>query len=1110
MLYRNLIATVLLLCCAQAVPAAAADFDIDAAMLRFPDVSDTQIAFAYNNDLWIAPKGGGTAVPLSSPAGTEILPHFSPDGKSIAFTANYEGNQDVYIMPVEGGIPKRLTFGPMQDMVVGFDSEGNVLFSNASEMKNYGGGKIYSISPNGGIPEALPLEYGAFCSVEGDTIAFTPSTRENRTWKRYQGGLAQDIWLLNKKTLASERITDFPGTDAQPMLHGDKVYFVSDAGPENRLNLWVYDRTTKKRSQLTEFKDFDCKFPGMGPSEIVLENGGDLYLYGIASGELKSVKIRIPGDRPTLMTQSEDVSPLIFSASPSPNGVRLALEARGEIWTVPVEDGIKRNLTMSPDSNERYPVWSPDGKWIAYFSDADGDYELYVTQSDGRGETRQLTTDDETWFTNPVWSPDSSKIAFADRTGSIFIHSIEQETTFLIDEDPWAAYPYTNVVWSADSSWLAYSRMDNENGNGVIVLYDVVNAWAHQVTSSMFSSTNPTFDRNGNYLYFLTNRSFQHSFGDLDETYVFPDSTLMACVPLRNDVKDPWAGGNDDEEIKAEEKADESKDEAKAEGEGDEAADGDKPADEEKPAAEEEKPGLKIDIEGFEGRAILMPLPGGNYWNLEAGEGKVFYVDGNNPAGPTIMMFGAGEDQPAPVIGGAFGFGLLPDGKRMLVSVGGRMGIINAAPNQKLDKPVDTSGLVMEYEPRGHWRSLVRDAHRMYKYLFYDPNLHKVDWDKVGKRYIGMVDDAVNRQDITWIISEMISELNVGHSYYGGPSDPAPSRSVGLLGADYEYVNDGNGQSGIRIAHIFGGADWDLDARSPLWLPGEDVAEGDFIIAVNNVPVDPGMPLDAAMQGLAGQTTVLTISDDATVGDDDREVVVTPIGWDYELRRRDWIEANRRYVEEKTGGKVGYIYVPDTAQDGVNNLMRQFVGQFTRQGLIVDERWNGGGYIPTYFIDILSRKSRSYWARRDGNTWATPTLAHNGPKVMLANSHSGSGGDCFPYYWRQEGLGPIIGTRTWGGLIGISGQPNLVDGTRPTIPIFAFFELDGTWGIEGYGVDPDIEVIDDPGLLAKGQDPQLDRAIAEIMKAVEEHPYSIPPVPAYPDRSGKGTRPQDR
>lgn len=1133
MLYRNLIATALVLALAGlSGQASAADFDIDAAMLRFPAISATQIAFSYNNDIWVVPKTGGTASPLSSPAGSEMLARFSPDGRQIAFTGNYDGNTNVYIMPVTGGIPQRLTWSSSGDYVVGFDPSGNVLFSTFRNEKNYGGGSIFRVSPAGGIPEPLPMEYAMFCSVDADneTCVFCPFTREFDTWKRYQGGKAQDIWLMNLRTLASEKLTDYPGTDAQPMIRGNNVYFISDAGPDNRLNLWVYERSTKQRKQLTNFSESDCKFPSLGPDDIVFESGGKLYTYGLASAELTEVHIRIPGDRPSLMKQTEDVSDRIFGITPSPNGVRLGVEAMGDIWSIPVKDGIRRNLTMSNDSTERYPVWSPDGQWIAYFSDADGDYQLYLTQSDGRGETRQLTTDDETWFMNPVWSPDSTKIAFADSTGALYIHSIDQQTTFLVDEDPWAFYPYTEVSWSADSAWLAYQRMDADTGNAMIVLYDMLNAWAHVVTAPMFSSTQPRFDMNGDYLYFLTQRNFDHAFGDYDETYVFPHGTMLACVPLRNDVPSPYAGKNDDEEIKAADadddedaeaaesaddddegdaKGTEDTEDAEVAGEGDAASGAD--ADNDKDADKTGAGGaMLIDIDGFESRAVLMPLPGGDYANLAAGAGRVFYIDANQPAGPTIMMLETSADQPVQVLPGAGGFQLLPDGKRMLAFAQGRLAIVNAGPGAKMDEAINTGGLMLEYEPHVFWKALVTDAHRMYKYMFYDPDMHKVDWESIGRRYIAMVDDATSRQDVTWIISEMISELNVGHTYYSGPIEPAPHRSVGLLGADFEYVSDAAGTAGIRISHILGGGPWDLDARSPLGQPGMDIAEGDFIIAVNGVALSAGLPLDAALQGLADETVVLTISDDASVGEDDREVIVKPLASEYDLRRRDWIESNRRYVDEQTKGQVGYIYVPDTAEQGVNNLMRQLVGQFHKPGLIIDERWNGGGYIPTYFMDILSRKTLSYWARRDGLSYRTPGLAHNGSKVMLINSTSGSGGDAFPYYFRQAGLGKIIGTRTWGGLVGISGQPSLVDGSSPTIPNFGFFELDGTWGIEGYGVDPDLEVVDDPGLLARGLDPQLDAGIAEVLKEMAANPFKEPVKPVYPNRSGKGVQEDEK
>ncbi len=1110
---RHLFTTIALACICTAALCSAAfanEYTVDAGMLRYPDVSDTHITFAFDNDIWTVPIGGGTASRLSSPSGSEIMPRFSPDGSHIAYSANYEGQRDVYIIAREGGIPERLTWNPGSSNMVDFTADGDVLFYSGFESKHNGGGRIYRVSARGGIPVALPMEFAVYGSLDADgrTFAFTPDSRETRTWKRYQGGLAQDIWLLDIKSLESEKITDFPGTDALPMIRGNDVYYMSDRGPAHRLNLWHYDRTTKQHRQLTKFTDFDIKWPSMGPGHIVFENAGDMWLYELAGGRQSKVMVNLPGDRINLMVEALDVSGQFGDVMASPKGKRLVGEAHGDIWTVPAEEGINRNLTMSDGNAERYPRWSPDGQWICWFGDNTGNYELYMAQSDGKGETRQLTRGSETYYTRPEWSPDSKKISYADCTGTIFIYDIDNEESREVDRDPWAYYPYTAVNWSADSRWLTYGRLNRENQNSQVVLYDYDNDALHTVTDPMFSSSNPVFDLGGEYLYFSTGRNFQHRFGDMDESYIFTDSQLMCVVPLRDDVASPFALSNDDEEIKAEEN--EKQNEEKEEGAAEDESGGDDKAQDEQDDKQDKKKGIEIDIEGFEARAILIPLRPGGYGNLQAAEGKLFYSFANSE-GRDNYMYDLKEQKEQKLGDGIGGFQLLPGGKQMLISGrGGRYAIVKAGPGARFDKPITVANLVSEIDPRHEWKQLVTDAWRFYRDLFYAANLHEVDWDLVGERYIGLVEHAANRQDVSYIIGEMIAELNTGHTYYGGPGEDEPRRSVGLLGADYELATQ-DGATAWRISHIYHGADFDVDARGPLSEPGLDVSEGDFLLAVNGLPLATDVPVWAGFQGLAGQTTILTISSDAQLGnDDDHEVIVRPGGSEFGMRRQEWIEANRRKVFEATDGKVGYIYVPNTSGDGVNNLMRQLQGQYHMDGLVIDERWNGGGYIPTYFIDILGRKTFSYWARRDGEDWSTPNLAHNGPKVMLINGKSGSGGDAFPYYFRQAGLGPLVGTRTWGGLVGISGSPRLIDGSRPSIPIFGFYELDGTWGIEGYGVDPDIEVIDDPGLLARGEDPQLDAAIAEIKRLIFEMPYRKPGTPPWPDRSGVGVQEDEK
>lgn len=1248
------------------------DVSPHAGMLRYPDVSATQIAFLYAGDIWLAPRTGGQATRLTTAPGSEAFPRFSPDGKTIAFLGNYEGNRDLYTIRVAGGVANRVTYHPGAEVLSDWTSDGRLIFSLSGLAGLRRQAELLTVPASGGHATHLPVPYGAngVINQDGTWLAYTPHSTDNRTWKRYRGGMATDIWLFNLKTGESKQITDWEGTDTLPMWHGAKVYYLSDQGPEHRLNLWVYDSTNGARRQVTSLKDFDVKWPSIGPGpsgggEIVYQYGSGLFLLDLTNDRSIQVTVTIPGDRPTIRTRQVETSSSISGWGISPSAKRVAVEARGDLWSLPAENGTPRSLTRTSGVAERMPSWSPDGKWIAYFSDATGEYELYITQSDGLGETRQLTRPGAApaaFRYNPTWSPDSKHIYFTDKAGGMYLHTLAADATSdgvtkLIDTDPWGGQ--TGISWSHDSKWLTYAYQLKDRMQSALFIYGVESGERRQVTQGMFEDSNPTFDRKGDYLFFVSKRTFSPTYSDLDTSFIYNGSQVLLAVPLRADTSSPWAPKSDEEDWSKSKKDDkkdsakeDKKDDSKA-GEKKEAAiedevsgtwdaratgpdplppdglpftlrltlakdntvsgelnsplfsgalkgrydpsskslslqmdvdgafveitltvsDGtlkgsaavngqnypitarkagaakdDKAADKLKDEKKDDKKPIVIDFDGFEQRAIQIPVRPGAFGGLAVNDKNqlIFVrrsVGGDGEGG--IKLFDLTDDKrEEKSITGGGGFDITPDGKKLLVPRGNSAVIVDASAGAT-GKNVVTSGMTARIEPRDEWKQLFHEAWRIQRDFFYDPGMHGVNWPAVREQYAKMLDDASSREDISYIISEMISELNVGHAYYsGGDVESGPNVSVGLLGCDFELVPaTDTTPAAYRISRIIRGGPWDSDAKGPLSQPGVKVKVGDFLLAVNGVPVDASRSIYAAFQGLADRTVTITVNDTPSLerpvakGKEEkkdekkdepkdkpreikpptglRDVVVQTMSSEDNLRFRAWVEAKRSYVEKQSGGKVGYIYVPDTGRDGQNNLFRQFYGQAHLPALIIDDRWNGGGQIPTRFIELLNRPRTNYWARRDGQDWPWPPDSHQGPKCMLINGLAGSGGDMFPWLFRYNRLGKLIGMRTWGGLVGISGNPGLIDGGSVTAPTFGFYKTDGTWGVEGHGVDPDMLIVDDPAKMAGyrdgsgGSDPQLDAAIRHMLEEIEKNPYKPPQRPAGPDRSGMGVPQRD-
>ncbi|MFZ1519236.1 MAG: PDZ domain-containing protein [Ignavibacteriaceae bacterium] len=1062
---------------------------INAKMFQYPDVSQTQITFTYAGDVWIVSKDGGTANKLTSAKGTELLARFSPDGKQIAFSGNYNGNVDVYVMPSLGGLPKRITHHGMTDRLIDWYPDGNsLLFASSRESGKQRFNQFYKVFKSGGLPEKLPLPYAEFgvISPDGKQIAYTPISAAFRTWKRYRGGMAADIFTFNLESMVSENITNNVAGDEIPMWSENKIYFLSDRGENKRNNIWSYDLSNKQTKQVTNFDKFDIRFPSIGTNEIVFEAGGLLYLLDLTTEKYHEVKINVVTDESTLLARNENVEKLIQNFSLSYNGKRTLFEARGEIFSVPTENGPVINLTQSSGVAERYPAYSPNGKYAAYFSDQSGEYELTIRDLEKTSQEKTLTTLGEGYRYKLFWSPNSKALAFIDQTMTVYVYDMDSNKITKVDKQLWlyeGGLQNFSVSWSSDSRYIAYTK-DIESSSTAVAIFDTKDEKIHQVTSGYYKDSNPFFDPAGKYLYFLTNRSFKPVYGDFEGTWAYPNSTQVAVVTLTKDISSPLAPKNDSSIVKKDDvKKDDEKKEEKKEDKKDES----------------KTKEVKIDFDGFEQRVVILPPAAGNYGNIAAVTGKVIYHrtpnSGSADKKRAVVYFDFDKLEEKTIVDDADLFQISSDEKKILVAKQNSFSVVDIAPDQKMDKKLPTNQLEMNVVPREEWKQIFTDVWRLQRDFFYDKNMHGVDWDAMKKQYGDLIENAVTRGDVNYIIGELISELNASHTYRGGGDDETPlQRQVGYLGVDWELNN-----GAYKIKRIVDGAVWDSEVRSPLLASGVKVKEGNFILAVNGVSLDVTKDPWSAFEGLAEKTIELTVNDKPSV-DGAWNVIVKTLSDETRLRNLEWIESNRKRVDDATGGKIGYVFVPSTGIDGQDELVRQFTAQFSKEGMIIDERFNNGGQIPDRFVELLNRKPLAFFAVRDGKNWQWPNVANFGPKVMLINGWSGSGGDAFPDFFRKAGVGPLVGTRTWGGLIGISGAPGLIDGGNVTVPTFRMYDPDGTWFKEGHGVDPDIEVLEDPTTLSKGVDVQLEKAIEEVMRLHKLNPPINPKQPPYEKR----------
>ncbi len=1063
---------------------------INAALFRFPDVSQSHIVFTYGNDLWVVPKTGGLAHRLSSPPGVESFPKFSPDGKTIAFTANYDGNEDVYTIPALGGVPLRLTYHGQSDRVVDWHPDGNhILFASPRESGRERFNQFYKMSKGGGLPEKLPLPYAEFGSFspDGKQLALTFRSQVFRNWKRYRGGWNAAIHIFNLENYASENISINSNTsDELPMWVGSSIFFLSDRGAEQRMNLWEYNASDKSFRQLTDFKDVDIHYPSLGPEEIVYEAGGKLYLFSLANRTSREVKIEV-------VTDGLHLKPEVISAGNSPNqfispdGSRVLVEARGEIFNLPAENGFVKNMTQSSGVFERYPSWSPDGKFIAYWSDRSGEYELMLRDAAKDTQERKLSSFGPGFRYSLFWSPDSKKVAFIDKAMKVWIYDVTSNQATEVDQGSRLMHGSCErfrVSWSADSRWILYDR-DVENWQAAVFLYDYQQKKRHQVTSGYYNAYNSVFDPDGKYIYLLTNQFFSPLYSEFDNTFVYANSTRIAAIPLKKLTPSPIAPKNDEVTI----------DDVK-----EEKAEMDAKKEKSKKGSDEKKKDIvapvEIDIDGLESRMVILPMAPGVYGNLAATQDKLIFhqLPNNNVSGGKrpLKVYDFKERKEKTIVDDVENFQLSADGSKLLLGKEESYYVVKAEADQKMGKKLPTEDMRLLLNPREEWKQILTDAWRLQRDYFYDAGMHGVDWNKMKIRYHDMLTGALTREEVNWVLGEMIGELNASHTYKGGGAEETPkSVSVGYLGVDWQ--RDGEY---YKIRKIIRAAPWDAEVRSPLDASGVSVREGDFILAVNGIRITTATEPYAAFQGLAGKTVELTYNTTASLSGA-KTVIVETLNDEVRLRHLAWIEENRRRVDEATGGTAGYIYVRSTGIDGQNELIRQFAAQINKKSLIIDERFNSGGQIPDRFIEMLNRPPMVFWATRDGAPWPWPPAGNFGPKVMLINGWSGSGGDAFPDYFRKAGLGPLIGSRTWGGLIGISGAPPLIDGGVVTVPTFRMYDLNGTWFREGHGVDPDIPVAEDLTEAAKGRDVQLERGIAEIQSLLKAKGFQVPAIPPF-------------
>jgi tricorn protease len=1047
-------------------------------LLRRPAVNRTHIVFSYAGDLWSVPRSGGTAVRLTSGTGVETDPYFSPDGSRIAFTGDYDGNTDVYVMPAAGGVPRRVTFHPSIDIVQGWSSDGTRILFRSARGSHTRSNNLFTIAPDGVFPDLLPLpmaEEGWF-SPDGSKLAYMPLARAFDSWKRYRGGRMSVIWIATLSDSSIEKIPRDNTNDFNPMWVDHRIFFLSDR--QGAVTLFVYDTRTKKVAPALVNDSLDIRSASLGPDAIVYERFGEIWLYDIKSGKARKVDIRIAADLPEVRPRLVKTAANIRGVGLSPTGARALFEARGEIFTVPAEKGHARNLTQTTGVAERFPAWSPDGRWIAYFSDATGEYELHVRAQGGAGEVRKFNLGAPSFYDRIEWSPDSKKIAYTGKSLRVWYLDLEKKTPVLVDQDlfqPPDGMPAPK--WSPDSRWLAYTKYLPSHMRA-IYCYSLETGQARQATDGMSFANDLVFDASGKYLFFTASTNI----GPVVEGTMWslnrPVSSTAYVLVLRQDLPSPLAPESDEEKDK------------------DKAA----PANS---AKDKEPPRVSIDFDRIGRRILALPLPARNYRELVAGKaGMLFLIEGPNLVKPvgfsgvnTLQRFDLSTRKTTKLAEGIGSFALSANGEKMLVRQGAKTFIGSSAAALKPGEgEVRLEGVEMWLDPRQEWKQMFRESLRIQRDFFYDPNLHGLDLKALEREFAPYLDTINTRAELNYLFSEMYGRLSVGHLYIvGGDMPAAKAVPGGLLGADYRIEN-----GRYRFARVFDGESWSPQLSAPLAPPGVNVVEGEYLLAVNGRDIMASGNLYQALEATANKSVLLRVGPNPS-NQGSREVTVVPAGDEKQLRYTAWVEDNRRLVDQLSNGRLAYMHLPDTSSGAYANFTRWFFAQAGKQGVIVDERFNSGGLSADYVIDYLGHALLNYRTTREGRDMTTPIAGIFGPKAMLINEYAGSGGDSMPWYFRRAKLGPLIGKRTWGGLVGFYAPvPRLIDGGAVSAPNRGFWTPEGQWEVENFGVAPDIEVEYDPRLARQGYDPQLEKAVAVLLDELKKNPPPVHRKPPYP------------
>jgi len=1056
----------------------------DARLLRFPNINDDLVVFVYAGDIWSVPAAGGDARRLTSHPGLELFPKISPDGRWIAFSAEYSGSRQVYVMAAEGGTPRQLTYyndagimpprGGYDYVVLDWTPDSSQVLVRCNRTP-WGErmGKYFLVALAGGLEKPLPIPEGGGGTFSPDAtqIVYTPIEREFRTWKRYKGGRAQDVWIYDLQNNVSRRLTDFPATDQHPVWHGDKIYFVSDR--DLTLNVYAFDLKTDTIEQVTRHRDYDVLWPSGHGGRLVYENGGYLYRLDLDSGQERRLVVNLNFDNGNVLPYFKNVGDFISSYDVSPSGKRAVFEARGDIFTVPEKEGLTYNLTASQGVREMSPVWSPDGGSIAYYSDLGGEYEIYLQDANGAAKAMPLTRNSRSWRFPPKWSPDGRLLAFADKDQQLQILEIASRT--IVDVDKSRRQDITDYSWSPDSRWLVCSK-EGDNSQNAIWVYTLEGKKTFQLTDGVYNDSAPVFSRCGQYVFFLSNRDFNLAFSSFEFNYLYNKAARIYALALTREAPPLFSDKNDLEPGKAPATA------KKKSG-------ADKP---EKAATTAAR--VRVDALGSNARITAFPLKSDDYALVWAIDGGILYFKDKE-----IRQFKLDDRKDSSVIEGVSSAVLTANGQKILYQADKQFGIVELKAEQKAGVgALNLAQLTMKLDPVQEWAQIFNDGWRIFRDWFYQKTMHGVDWLKMKQKYGQLVPYLSHRADLDFIFGELVGEVNAGHTYVNWGDFPRVTRmDTGLLGAELK-ADEKAGR--YLISKIYAGENWNEATRSPLTEQGVGVQVGDYLIALNGSEVTLRDNPYRFLENTVGRRISIRVNA-LPAAPGAREYWIKPVKSELDLFYLDWVRSRRELVDRLSNGRIGYIHVPDTANDGNRELYKGVYAYRNKEALIIDDRYNGGGFIPVVMTELLARKTLNYWATRGPELDPVPGAAHNGPKVMLINGYSSSGGDAFPYYFRKSKLGLLIGTRTWGGLIGIAGNPDFVDGGSISIPAFGFVDSEGHWAVEGEGVYPDIEVIDRPELVAAGKDPCIEKAVEVLLEQLKRNPPQKTDKPAAPDRS---------